>query len=448
MVSERTRRFVLGVAAAAVLAVGAVGLVAPGFDVDSLQAAAFFSLLGIAALALGYRGSAGTSGSISLIPFLGAVAAAPSLPTVIAAASAVLASELLQRREQIKALFNVSQSVLSISLAVLVLQSLGGHLGPDWHWSSLGKFSAAYFAFTLTNTLSVSGAVSLERSSRFFDVWKRASRGAVIYDLVSIPTAYAFAYLYLSPRFGPQYALGWSVPLFVLRQLYKTNYQLDTINQELLQLMVAAIEARDPYTSGHSQRVADYSRIVSRAAGLGTRATERVYTAALLHDVGKIHEEFAPILRKPGRLTDEEYSVMKSHSEKGAFLVQKVTTFKDLVPAIRGHHEAWSGRGYPDGLSGDQIPLWARIIAFADTIDAMTTDRPYRAALSADAVREEVRVESGVQFDPRIASALLSDIRWREMATAIQVHGVTRKATPLSIDSVPRHSAPRRTIRA
>src|ERR1035437_419805 len=148
--------------------------------------------------------------------------------------------------------------------------------------------------------------------------------------------------------------------------------------------MVAAIEARDPYTSGHSQRVAEYSRIVAHAAGLGARAAARAHTAALLHDVGKIHEEFAPILRKAGRLDEAEFAIMRLHSEKGAVLVAKVTQFRDLVPAVRSHHEAWDGSGYPDKLTGERIPLWARVITFADTIDAMTTDRPYREALTAD----------------------------------------------------------------
>jgi putative nucleotidyltransferase with HDIG domain len=202
--------------------------------------------------------------------------------------------------------------------------------------------------------------------------------------------------------------------------MYKVNRELQAVNEELLQLMVAAIEARDPYTSGHSQRVAAYSRVVAHAAGVSARATERVATAALLHDVGKIHEEFAPILRKPGRLTDAEFAIMKSHSDKGAALVAKVSQFVDLIPAIRSHHEAWDGSGYPNGLAGERIPLWARIIAFADTIDAMTTDRPYREALNTDTVRAEIERQAGKQFDPAIAAAITTEGQWKSMAAAIR----------------------------
>jgi HD-GYP domain-containing protein (c-di-GMP phosphodiesterase class II) len=192
-----------------------------------------------------------------------------------------------------------------------------------------------------------------------------------------------------------------------LRQLYKVNWQLEQTNRELLELMVAAIEARDPYTSGHSRRVAEKARVIARATGLREKEIERIVAAALLHDVGKIHEVFGPILSKPGRLTPEEQVIMRTHPIKSAELAGTVTQLRDVVPLIRHHHENWDGTGYPDGLKGDTIPLGSRIIMFADTIDAMTTDRPYRAALDATAVRKELLRFRGTQFDPTICDALL-----------------------------------------
>jgi HD-GYP domain-containing protein (c-di-GMP phosphodiesterase class II) len=273
------------------------------------------------------------------------------------------------------------------------------------------------------------------------------THATLVYDLFSLPAVFFFALIYV--RGGAGWALALAFPLLGLRQLYKANWMLEKVNHELLQLMVAAIEARDPYTSGHSQRVADYSRIVSTAAGLGTKDSDRVFTAALLHDVGKIHEEFAPILRKPGRLTDSEFSVMKSHSEKGAALVGKVSHFRDLIPSLRGHHEAWDGSGYPDGLRTEQIPLWARVIALADTIDAMTTDRPYRQALHIDTVRAEIRAQAGRQFDPRIALELASERQWVVMEEAILANGGSRRAKPFVTNvHVPQHSSEIRTVPA
>jgi HD-GYP domain-containing protein (c-di-GMP phosphodiesterase class II) len=133
----------------------------------------------------------------------------------------------------------------------------------------------------------------------------------------------------------------------------------------------------------------------------------RIVAGALLHDVGKIHEVFGPILSKPGRLTPEEQVIMRTHPIKSAELAGKVTELRDVVPLIRHHHENWDGTGYPDGLKEEAIPLGSRIIMFADTIDAMTTDRPYRAALDAMSVRKELLRFRGTQFDPMICDALL-----------------------------------------
>jgi putative nucleotidyltransferase with HDIG domain len=216
-------------------------------------------------------------------------------------------------------------------------------------------------------------------------------------------------------------AAGVAVPLFGLRQLYKTNYQLETINQELLQLLVNTVEARDPYTSGHSSRVSRYAEVICKILALPGRESQQVVKAALLHDVGKIHEEFHPILRKPGKLSAEEYEIMQTHAAKGAVLVATVTQFKVLAPSIRGHHEAWDGHGYPDRLSGDNIPLAARIIAIADTIDAMSTDRPYREALEAESIRRELILQKGKQFDPTLIARITDSAKWMLLAHEMKV---------------------------
>jgi putative nucleotidyltransferase with HDIG domain len=203
--------------------------------------------------------------------------------------------------------------------------------------------------------------------------------------------------------------------------LYKVTGQLEQTNRELLELMVAAIEARDPYTSGHSRRVADKARIIARAVGLREKEIERIVAAALLHDVGKIHEVFGPILSKPGRLTPEEQVIMRTHPVKSAELAGKVTELRDVVPLIRHHHENWDGTGYPDGLRSDGIPLGSRIIMFADTIDAMTTDRPYRAALDATSVRKELLRFRGTQFDPMICDSLLRSPEYSKLFAAKEI---------------------------
>jgi putative nucleotidyltransferase with HDIG domain len=190
---------------------------------------------------------------------------------------------------------------------------------------------------------------------------------------------------------------------------------LTKVTEELLDLMVAAIEARDPYTSGHSQRVSHASKIIARAIGLRPAEIERVGVAALLHDVGKIDEAFAPILAKEGRLTPEEWDIMKRHPIRSAELVGLLSSLKDVVPSVRNHHENWDGTGYPDGLKGTAIPQASRIIMFADTLDAMTTDRPYRKALSMDEAKAEIIKFRGRQFDPEICDRIVQPEVWAEL---------------------------------
>jgi putative nucleotidyltransferase with HDIG domain len=443
MSNRATKRYVLWCVAGAVGSAAIVAWVSPSLTWDSAAAAGFFALLGLVAQAIGHRLPKGASGNIGFIPFMSALLVAPSLPLVLTVALAVLGAEVLQRQVVMKATFNVAQYVLAISLAVLAFTFLGGvPIRANSPFAVL-PFAVSFTTFLLVNTVMVSGVVAVSQHRRVFQVWQQFTHGTVLYDFLAIPVVYLFAWVYVAK--GAWLASAIAIPLIGLRQLYKTNRQLETINEEMLQLMVAAIEARDPYTSGHSQRVAEYSRIVAQAAGLGARASARVHTAALLHDVGKIHEEFAPILRKPGRLDASEFAIMRSHSEKGAKLVSKVSQFRDLVPAIRNHHEAWDGSGYPDKLTGERIPLWARVIMFADTVDAMTTDRPYREALDVHSVREELRSQSGRQFDPRIAAELVSDRYWAQLAAAIRSNhdAVSSKSQSPNLE-ISRRAAPAR----
>jgi putative nucleotidyltransferase with HDIG domain len=180
--------------------------------------------------------------------------------------------------------------------------------------------------------------------------------------------------------------------------------------------MVKAIEARDPYTSGHSVRVAEYARTMARELGLSAKEVDNIETAALLHDVGKMYEEFVPLLRKEGRLTPEERVLMQSHPVRSAELISTAAGLRGAVEeAVRHHHENWDGSGYPDGLAGGAIPIGARIIMVADTLDAMTTDRPYRRALSYDRVVQELRRHSSSQFDPRLVEIAINSTAIRRL---------------------------------
>jgi len=216
--------------------------------------------------------------------------------------------------------------------------------------------------------------------------------------------------------FGSLGLIGIIVPLVAVRHVYGLYHRLEDSGQELLQVMVKAIEARDPYTSGHSLRVSEMSRAIAVELGLSAREIEQVETAALLHDVGKIHEEFAPLLRKESRLTPEETALMQTHSSRSADLVGIISKFRGLVQdSVRHHHERWDGQGYPDGLSGKTIPLPARIILISDTIDAMTTDRPYRKRLGLEVVIAELQKCKGTQFDPDLVDVAVGSVAVRRL---------------------------------
>ena len=177
-----------------------------------------------------------------------------------------------------------------------------------------------------------------------------------------------------------------------------------------LQALTAAIEARDSYTGEHSRCVVDLSVRVARAMELGSRDLEQVEQVALLHDVGKVAVPDA-VLQKPGALTEPEFELVRQHPVVGARIVGAVTDLAHLSPAIRSGHERWDGGGYPDGLRGDEIPMLSRITFVCDAYDAMVSNRPYRDALGPKTAVDEVRRNTGSQFCPRAADALLGVLR-------------------------------------
>jgi HD superfamily phosphohydrolase YqeK len=415
--SPRVTRIVEVVAVGALVALAAFVALGPVPSPQEWRAAAFFSGFGIIAAALTYRTSQATLGTISFLPYLSAAILAPNIAALITVLVSTLVAEIVLRRPFVKLVFNISQHVFATAAGIVVYVGLGGRSALD-HSPSVLPFLALVLTYFVLNKLAVSTVVAASDGTPTKQHWIRSMRGSAMYDALAFPLILFFGIAY--SKLGPGWSAILALPMLGIRQLYRTVFALQKVNEELLQLMVASIEARDPYTSGHSQRVARYARLIARAAGMSTKLAERTEVAALLHDVGKIHEEFAVILRKPGRLTDDEFEVMKTHPAKSADLVSKVSHFADLVPAVRAHHEAWDGRGYPQRLRGQDIPLAARVIALADTIDAMTTSRPYRDALSADDVRAELSREAGRQFDPAICERLLSPAMWSEMTRELE----------------------------
>lgn len=410
---QSVRRYVTVVCIGALVLGAALFIVAPEYEAEMVRAVMFMAAVGLLAEWMIYTLPHGAVGSIGFIPFLATACLAPSWLTTAGVGVAILISQSVNRVAGLKIVFNVAEHVLTVSAAIIVYRLAGGVSFLEFAneplltvvHRSAAPVGLMILTFFLVNSVTVSGVIARSQSLKTWDVWRRNCLSLAVYDIISSPIVLLLAWVFV--QWGIVGAALLALPLLGVRQLYKTNLQLQQVNQDLLELMVKAIEARDPYTSGHSRRVSQYSVIIARALSLAPAQIDRVRTAALLHDVGKIHEVFAPILQKPDRLTAAEWAIMKTHPVKSAELVSTATHLQYLVPAVRHHHENWDGSGYPDGLAGEAIPLESRIIMFADTVDAMTTERPYRDALGEADVRAELARCRGTQFDPDVCDTLL-----------------------------------------
>jgi putative nucleotidyltransferase with HDIG domain len=194
--------------------------------------------------------------------------------------------------------------------------------------------------------------------------------------------------------------------------LSESYRRLEESSLEAIESLNATVEAKDPYTAGHSQRVQRIALTVGQELGLSIKELDALRFGSLFHDIGKIAIPDV-LLTKPGRLTEDEYELMKRHSAEGARIVAKFGRLRDSVPIIRHHHERWDGRGYPEGLAGHDIPLAAAVAGLADAWDAMTIERPYQRALSVDEALDEVRACSGTQFVPDVVDAFFEAVRKR-----------------------------------
>ena len=347
-------------------------------------------------------GFANVYSSIVFVPlFASVVLLTHPFPVLISGGSALIAEAFVRRKPAIRVWFNTAQLMVAIGLGSLVYQSIGGTSSLNEFSFSVVPFAGLVLTFFIVNQGSVALAVALSSGVSLRESLDRIGGGARLYDVLASSLAILLAFLYVKLQLVGLAIL--LLPLFLVRQLYQMNLQLQTEMEEKLELMVKAMEARDPYTSGHSRRVAEYSSALARELGMSARDQDNIRRAALLHDVGKIYEEFAPILRKEARLSPEERIVMQTHVLRSAELVATVGRLRGTVlDVIRHHHENYDGSGYPDGLVGGDIPMGARIIMVADTIDAMTTDRPYRKALTLQRAIDELKKYAGQQFDPTL----------------------------------------------
>ena len=298
---------------------------------------------------------------------------------------------------------------------------------PEWgFWAQILLALVSAAIFYISTTAAITMAMHLDAGLPFSDTWKVKFSWLLPYYLVLGLVAMILAYAYQS-----QGVLGTAIviiPLLLMRfsqkqfidrtrgavnELKEKNLilvhnadEIQKLNEGLLNALAEVIDLRDPYVLGHSKQVTQYAVMVASRMGLPEEQIEVIRKASLLHDIGKLGIP-EKILRKPGPLTREEFAIIQGHPLLGAEILAASQALAPLISAVRHHHEHYDGNGYPGELSGEQIPLEARIVAIADAVESMASDRPYRRALSYSEIIAEIQKSSGTQFDPRVAGFML-----------------------------------------
>lgn len=336
----------------------------------------------------------------------------PLASAIIAGASTLKPGTFRSVRGLCLTSYNMSQLALASLAAGWVYHLLGGRfltaggmvvpLGQSDFPEALVPLVAASVVSAAGNMLITVFGVSLMYSTPVRDILPSAS--------TYLPSMLALAWVgFLIGQVvsGSIFALILFVfPLAVAQGLYQRFKSLKDAYVDTIKSFVGALEAKDPYTRGHSERVSEYAVTIGAAMKLDGRSRERLEHAALLHDLGKISISRG-ILTKPGRLSDDEMAIMQEHPATGARMIEKVPPLSDLAPIVGEHHERFGGGGYPLGVDASSTSLLSRILTLADAFDAMTTNRSYRAAFCVEEAVERIEQCSGTQFDPDIVDAFL-----------------------------------------
>jgi putative nucleotidyltransferase with HDIG domain len=394
----------------------------PTLTRDWLIALGMFLALSVVSTLMALRISeGGATTSLDFVPQLAAVLLmGPAGTTVIAALSESISEVFFYKKPTPKKIFNTSQMILSAAAAGVAFVVFGGepNLTSLSIKESFPPFLVAIIAYFAVNTGAVSYVVAAAEEKPVAETWRQMAGGLIAFDIVMSLLAFLVALMYVWA--GPQFLPFAVIPLFGLRYSYGVNYELKQLNTDLLRLLIKTIEAQDPYTSGHSIRVAETARLVARAMGISTQQVRRIETAALLHDIGKIDVVYLEILRQKGPLTPDQRELIRAHPERGVDILRSIRSLHpEVLDCVRHHHERWDGDGYSSGLAGSEIPVGARIIMIGDTVDAMTTARPYRDPLPMSVVKEELIKHRGGQFDPRIVDLLVKNDMLGRIETSI-----------------------------
>lgn len=301
-------------------------------------------------------------------------------------------------------LFNRGMLAISMFMFSKAYQAVGGHFGTLGWPRGYMAFLTAAIVDTLCNALQFAIYFSLDSGMSLRGVW----RLNIQWTLPSMLALYPLGILMVlvAQEGGPFLLTLFYLPLLTMKYSLNKYIELRAAYQEMAGALSNAIDARDAYTRGHSERVAEYAALLAKEMKFSEDRIELIRYVGLLHDVGKIGIRDA-IMKKQGAYTYEEYEEMKTHAKIGAQMLEGMKFIGKGQDWVKYHHERWDGQGFPDGLKGEEIPIEARIIACADSFDAMTTDRPYKAKLTLAEAKEELKRCAGTQFDPAVVKAML-----------------------------------------
>ncbi|MBN1461249.1 MAG: HD-GYP domain-containing protein [Armatimonadetes bacterium] len=343
----------------------------------------------------------------------------PAPAAMIEVISTFVTQFIFARRPAYKVLFNVCLFVITISAAGAVFVLLGGREA-----RSIGDLllplGACGLVYYTVNTGGVSIIVGLSERLSPWRVWQRTYVWTLIHLACFVPLGALIVVVYRVV--GIPGVVLFLLPLLLARYTFKMYTDMREVHIETVRALTSAIDASDPFTRGHSDRVLEYATAIARRMGLPERLVETIQYASLLHDIGKIAIQH-DVLLKPGALDDKEWETMKSHPQTGARIVEDLRFLKGAYEVVLHHHERYDGSGYPDGLAGEQIPLEARIVNVADAFDAMLSNRPYRRALSLASAISELRKGSGSQFDPDVARVFVELVESGEVSVGQRDRG-------------------------
>lgn len=337
-------------------------------------------------------------------------------------AASISLQEIRERKPLVLVLVNVSQLSLAGLLSGWVYALLGRPLvhgvGVPASWSgAVLALAAAVVVSYVVNLLLVGVALSIKAGMRARAVIEVLNPSAYLLSMIILALlGYVMAYLITVGSWLGLLLLV--LPFAMARRTFRVYIELSEAYTSTVRSLVAAIEAKDPYTMGHSERVAQYARMVAERMELSRAEVDLLERAALLHDVGKIGVSLNTLM-SPDQLSDEEVQAIRRHPALGANLVADVEFLRDTVEIIQCHHERCDGEGYPGGVTGDRIPPLARILAVADAYDAMTSDRAYRPGMSSAAACRELSRVSGTQLDPVVVRSFADAISDALAGTAI-----------------------------